>query len=82
MRQTTKDAVIVAGHGQAHAMAITQSFMQACISAYSVLVYVYKTHRTREEKVMKAKEQRLKDQGEEPVAKEQKEAIMSMKSKK
>ena len=31
---------------------------------------------------MKAKEQRLKDQGEEPEAKEQKEAIMSMKSKK
>ena len=78
MRQTTKDAIRVAGPGQAHAMPITQSFMQACKSAYSV----YKNRRTREEKVKKANEQRRKDQGEEE-AKEQKEAIIiSMKRRK
>ena len=77
MRQANKDVVRVAGHGQAHAMPITQSLMQACISGYSV----YKTRRTREEKAKKAKEQRLKDQGEEE-AKEQKEAIMSMATRK
>ena len=49
----------VTGHGQAHAMPITQSLMQACRSAYSV----YNTRITREEKEKKAKEQRLKDQG-------------------
>ena len=77
MSQTTKDAVRVTGHGcQANAMPITQSLMQAYRSVNSV----YKTHRTREEKVKKAKEQRLKDRGEEE-AKEQKEAIMSMEKK-
>ena len=37
---------------------LCQSLMQACRSAYSV----YKNRRTREQKVKKAKEQRLKDQ--------------------
>ena len=59
MRQTTKDAIRVTGHGQAHAMSITQSLMHACRSAYSV----YKTRRRGEKKVKKAKEQRLNDQG-------------------
>ena len=61
MNQATKDAVRVKGHGQAHAMTITQSLTRPVD---------HNTQRTQGEKEKKAKEQRLKEQGEEE-AKEQ-----------
>ena len=67
MSQTTKDAVRVTRHGQAHAMPITWSLMQTCRVACSV----YNNRRTREEKEKKAKKQRLKDRGKRGKAKEQ-----------
>ena len=76
MRQANKDVFRVAGHGQA-CYANHPILDAGLLSGYSV----YKTRRTREEKAKKAKEQRLKDQGEEE-AKEQKEAIMSMATRK
>ena len=57
MRQTIKDAVRIAGHGQAHAMPITQSFMQVCKSAYSVCAKPVE-HEKRNEEGQRAETER------------------------
>ena len=74
--RTTKAAVRVIGSGQAHAMQITPSLMQARKSAYAVY-----SVRMAEEREKKGKEKRLKEQMQKE-AQEKQEAIKTLDQKK